>query len=138
MGASVLTDDNTPLPSSRWYKTDFQIASPLGGFKLPGADFLPPEGRATAAAGYVALIKQAGIEVFAVTDHNSTSMLGEVRTARLWRHTIGELVRRLLPRRRPRANPRVVKPKYTRLHVKRAHHRHWPQPVRLPDQAAIT
>ena len=73
-------DDAAPA-SSRWYKTDFQIASPVGGFKLPAANFRTPEGRATAAADYVALIKQAGIEVFAVMDHNSTSMLEEVRTA---------------------------------------------------------
>ena len=44
-------------------------------------------------------------------------------------------VARLLPRRRPRANPRVVKRKYTRWHVKRSRHRDWPQPVRTPDQA---
>jgi hypothetical protein len=57
--------------------------------------------------------------------------------ARLWRHAIGELVRRLLPRRRHRTNPRVVKRKYTRWHVKRARHRHWPQPDRPPDQAVV-
>lgn len=70
-----------PPRDSRWYRTDFQVASPMGGFKLPGADLLTAEGRATAAARYVALIKEAGIEVFAVTDHNSTAMLEEVRTA---------------------------------------------------------
>ena len=53
----------------------------MGGFRLHGANLLTPEGRAAAAADYVSLIKQAGIEVFAVTDHNSTSMLEEVRTA---------------------------------------------------------
>ena len=42
---------------------------------------------------------------------------------RLWRHAIGELVARLLPAAVPRANPRVVKRKYTRWHVKRSHHR---------------
>jgi len=34
----------------------------------------------------------------------------------------------ILPPRRPRANPRVIKRKYTRWHVKRAAHRDWPQP----------
>ena len=34
---------------------------------------------------------------------------------RLWIHAIGELIGRLLPvRRRPRANPRVVKRKYAK------------------------
>lgn len=66
---------------SRWYKTDFQIASPLGGFKLHAADLSSPEGREVAARNYVELIKQEGIEAFAVTDHNSTSMLEEIRVA---------------------------------------------------------
>lgn len=48
--------------------------------------------------------------------------------ALLWAHAIGELSRRLLPRRLPRANPRVVKRKYTKWHVKRDAHRNWPQP----------
>ena len=75
------TSVDLPPRGSRWYRTDFQIASPMGGFKLPGANLLTPEGKAAAAADYVALIKNAGIEVFAVTDHNSTSMLEDVRTA---------------------------------------------------------
>lgn len=53
---------------------------------------------------------------------------GSDTTERLWRHAIAELVRRLLPKRRPRANPRVVKRKYTKWHVKRTRHREWPQP----------
>ena len=56
-------------------------------------------------------------------------------TDRLWRHAIRELIVRLLPHRRPRANPHVVKRKYTRWHVKRARHRNWPQPNRPPEQA---
>ena len=50
--------------------------------------------------------------------------------ARLWRHAIAELAHRLLPQRRLRANPRVVKRKYTRWHVKRSAHNDWPQPDR--------
>lgn len=46
-----------------------------------------------------------------------------------------ELLARLLPPRRPRTNPRVVKRKYTKWHVKREHHCSWPQPDRPPDQA---
>lgn len=58
-------------------------------------------------------------------------------TMRLWAHAIGELLARLLPKRRPRANPRVVKRKYTRWHVKRTRHRNWPQPDRPPEQAVV-
>jgi hypothetical protein len=36
---------------------------------------------------------------------------------------------RLLPTRRLRALPRVVKRKMSNFGVKRAHHRHWPQPT---------
>jgi hypothetical protein len=56
-------------------------------------------------------------------------------TARLWRHAVAELIARLLPKRRPRANPRVVKRKYTRWHVKRSRHHAWPQPGRPAAQA---
>ena len=45
-----------------------------------------------------------------------------------------ELCRRLNPARRRRANPRVIKRKYAKWHVKRAHHRHWPQPTGPPDR----
>lgn len=64
---------------SRWYKTDLQIASPAGGFALPDADWKNPKQRAVAIAAYVKLIKDAGIEAFAVTDHNATSMLADIR-----------------------------------------------------------
>ena len=39
---------------------------------------------------------------------------------------------RLIPARRRRSNPRLVKRKYVKWHVKRAHHRDWPQPTRPP------
>lgn len=63
---------------SRWYKTDLQIASPAGGFSLPNANLTNPAQRAAAVTTYVQMIKDAGIEVFAVTDHNATSMLAEI------------------------------------------------------------
>jgi len=47
---------------------------------------------------------------------------------RPWCHAIAELARRLLPKRWPRANPRVGKHKYIRWHVKRCRHRAWPSP----------
>lgn len=64
---------------SRWFKADLQIASPAGGFSLPGAQLSTPEGRAAAVHDYVKLIAESGIEVFAVTDHNAMDMLDEIR-----------------------------------------------------------
>lgn len=65
---------------SRWYKTDLQIASLAGGFSMENGDLSTPDSRAKAIEEYVGHIKASGIEVFAVTDHNSTSMLEEIRT----------------------------------------------------------
>ncbi len=45
-----------------------------------------------------------------------------------WLHAIALLVRRLNPNRRHRSNPRVIKRKYMKWHVKRAHHANWPKP----------
>jgi DNA repair ATPase RecN len=64
---------------SRWYKTDLQIASPAGGFSMPNGDLTTPAHRAQAVSEYVQHIKDAGIEVFGVTDHNATTMLDEIR-----------------------------------------------------------
>ena len=63
---------------SRWYKTDLQIASLAGGFSMQGGDISTDIARANAVEKYVSSIKASGIEVFAVTDHNSTSMLAEI------------------------------------------------------------
>ena len=63
---------------SRWYKTDLQIASLAGGFSMEGGDISTDIARANAVEKYVNCIKASGIEVFAVTDHNSTSMLAEI------------------------------------------------------------
>jgi hypothetical protein len=41
----------------------------------------------------------------------------------------------LLPPRRLRAAPRVVKRKMSNYGVKRAEHRPWPQPARPPEDA---
>ncbi len=49
-----------------------------------------------------------------------------------WRHAITLLCRRLNPARRRRSNPRLVKRKYVKWHVKRARHAHWPQPTGPP------
>lgn len=41
----------------------------------------------------------------------------------------------VLPARRLRANPRVVKRKMSNYGVKRPEHRNWPQPTPPPSQA---
>ena len=46
--------------------------------------------------------------------------------------TLAEIGRELLPRRRLRANPRVVKRKMSSYAVKHSEHRRWPQPTRNP------
>jgi hypothetical protein len=47
------------------------------------------------------------------------------------------LCRRLNPDRRQRSNPRLVKRKYVKWHVKRARHRDWPQPTGPPVATII-
>ena len=47
---------------------------------------------------------------------------------RAWLTFIRRLLRRLNPVRRRRTNPRVIKRKYVKWHVKRAHHAQWPRP----------
>jgi hypothetical protein len=49
---------------------------------------------------------------------------------------IAEILEELLPRRRLRANPRVVRRKMSNFLVKRAEHRRWPQPT-IPRLEAI-
>lgn len=46
-----------------------------------------------------------------------------------------EILFELLPARRLRSNPRVVKRKMSGFGVKRAHHRDWPQPRCKPREA---
>ena len=48
----------------------------------------------------------------------------------------GEMAEQLLPIRRLRAFPRVVKRKLSSFGVKRAHHKAWPQPT-LPAVEAV-
>jgi Transposase DDE domain len=54
-----------------------------------------------------------------------------------WRHAIVLLCRRLNPIGRRRGNPRLVKRKYTRWHVKRVRHHQWPQPDNRPPKATV-
>jgi hypothetical protein len=48
-----------------------------------------------------------------------------------------EILFEVLPPRRLRANPRVVKRKMSNFGVKRARHRDWPQPTRQPAEAVV-
>jgi hypothetical protein len=52
-------------------------------------------------------------------------------------HVTREIAERLLPLRRLRAFPRVVKRKMSNFGVKRATHRAWPQPMLPPAEAVI-
>jgi hypothetical protein len=45
------------------------------------------------------------------------------------------VLRHLLPPRRLRSLPRVVKRKMSNFARKRDRHRHWPQPTKPPDEA---
>jgi hypothetical protein len=58
------------------------------------------------------------------------------RLARALHRTIAE-IRRLLIKRRQRANPRVIKRKMSNFGVKRAAHRAWPQPTRPVIDAIV-
>jgi hypothetical protein len=49
--------------------------------------------------------------------------------------TLAEICRELLPGRRLRANPRVVKRKMSSYGAKRSEHRRWAQPTRAPADA---
>ena len=46
-----------------------------------------------------------------------------------------EILARLLPMRRRRSNPRVVKRKMSNYALKRTEHQPWPQPAHDPDEA---
>jgi hypothetical protein len=50
-----------------------------------------------------------------------------VLPSRVWLPAFAELVARLMPKHRPRANPRVIKHTYIRQHTERSRHRDWPQ-----------
>jgi hypothetical protein len=53
------------------------------------------------------------------------------------RQAVAEMLRHLLPPRRLRALPRVVKRKMSNFARKRDRHRYWPQPTKPPDEAVV-
>jgi hypothetical protein len=48
---------------------------------------------------------------------------------------MAEILQERLPKRRLRANPRVVKRKMSNFALKRSRHRSWPQPTKAPADA---
>ncbi len=65
-----------------------------------------------------------------------TGLTGTVNLASALRRATIELLHGLLPKRRMRANARVVRRKMSNYNVKRAQHRDWPTPT-LPIEQAI-
>jgi hypothetical protein len=55
----------------------------------------------------------------------------------LHRRLLQDLTRELLPPRRNRSQPRVIKRKMSNWRLKRAEHRNWPQPTKPPEAAVV-
>lgn len=55
-----------------------------------------------------------------------------------WLDFLRRLLRRLNPVRRRRSAPRVIKRKYVKWHVKRAHHANWPDPQQTANYTVRT
>jgi hypothetical protein len=53
------------------------------------------------------------------------------------RQAVAEMLRHLLPPRRLRSLPRVVKRKMRNFALRRDRHRYWPQPTKPPDEAVV-
>lgn len=56
---------------------------------------------------------------------------------RLYRRLLGDLARGVLPERRLRTNPRVVKRKMSNYKLRRPEHAHWPQPTKSFADAVV-
>ena len=55
-------------------------------------------------------------------------MIPRYQHKRLYARLLTDIIDELLPERRPRSNPRVVKRKMSKFHLKRSQHYAWPQP----------
>jgi DNA repair ATPase RecN len=72
------------MQPSRWWKCDLQVATPAWEFTLPAGqsfDFEDKAGRATFLDLYMAKLKERGIEVIALADHNSAEWIDDVVAA---------------------------------------------------------
>ena len=56
---------------------------------------------------------------------------------RWWRELVREVAEEVLPPRRNRVNPRVIKRKMSKWKKKRVKHRHWPQPTRTFSEGIV-
>lgn len=76
-------NENTMQPS-RWWKCDLQVATPSWKFALPSGqsfDFGDKTGRAEFLDLYMGKLKERGIEVIALADHNSADWIDDVVAA---------------------------------------------------------
>ncbi|MFF4798700.1 TrlF family AAA-like ATPase [Streptomyces sp. NPDC001351] len=72
------------ITASRWYKCDLQVATPAHEFRLPAGssfDFSSPEDRADFADRYMTRLREQGIEVIALADHNTGDWLPDMQAA---------------------------------------------------------
>jgi DNA repair ATPase RecN len=72
------------MSSSKWWKCDLQVATPAWEFKFPGGvtySVEKPEGRKQFLDAYMTALKQAGVEVIALADHNTSSWIDDAKVA---------------------------------------------------------
>ena len=72
------------MKQSRWWKCDLQVATPSWEFKLPGGstfDFKDPLARVAFLDLYMGKLRDRGIEVIALADHNSSAWIDDVVAA---------------------------------------------------------
>ncbi|MFH8659457.1 TrlF family AAA-like ATPase [Streptomyces afghaniensis] len=72
------------MTASRWYKCDLQVATPAWKFSLPAGssyDFSLEEDRASFADAYMERLRECGIEVIALADHNTGAWLPVMQAA---------------------------------------------------------
>ncbi|MCX4173395.1 MULTISPECIES: TrlF family AAA-like ATPase [Paraburkholderia] len=72
------------MDQSRWWKCDLQVATPSWEFKLPGGsafDFKDLTQRAAFLDLYMGKLRDRGIEVIALADHNSSEWIDDVVAA---------------------------------------------------------
>ncbi|MFJ4815622.1 PHP domain-containing protein [Streptomyces sp. NPDC088801] len=72
------------ITASRWYKCDLQVATPAQEFRLPAGssfDFSSPEDRADFADRYMIRLREQGVEVIALADHNTGDWLPDLQAA---------------------------------------------------------
>ncbi|MEU5199319.1 TrlF family AAA-like ATPase [Streptomyces scabiei] len=72
------------ITASRWYKCDLQVATPAYDFRLPAGstyDFSSTKDRADFADLYMTRLRDRGVEVIALADHNTGDWLPDMQAA---------------------------------------------------------